>query len=248
MPVISIPVRRKKASSPVEHIVCGNSDYQIAFNFDEEWSAYETKTARFIWNGRFADVVFVGDVCDVPVISNARWCSVGVFAGDLRTTTPALIACDKSILCGEGVPADPTPDVYAQIMELLNSGGGGGADGVSPTIEVSEIEGGHRLIITDVEGVRAVDVLDGLPGKDGEDGLPGADGVGISTIEPVHVTDAPGEASAYDIYLDNGDVYEFNVWNGKDGAPYTLTDADRQDIADAVLSALPVYAGEVEDV
>lgn len=235
MPVISIPVRRKKASSPADHIVCGNSDYQIAFSFDEEWGAYETKTARFIWNGQFTDVVFTGDICDAPVISNARWCSVGVFAGDLRTTTPALIACDKSILCGGGVPADPTPDVYAQIMELLNSGGGEGADGVSPTIEVSEIEGGHRLIITDVEGVRAVDVLNGK------------DGVGIADIYPVHTSDKSGDVNTYDILLDNGNIYSFEVWNGKNGEPYTLTDADRKDIADAVLAALPVYDGEVED-
>ena len=121
MPVISIPVRRKKAISPAAHIVCGNSDYQISFNFDEEWGGHDVKTARFIWGEQFVDVVFTGDICDVPVISNAAWCAVGVFAGDLRTTTPATIACDKSILCGEGVPADPPPDVYAQIMELLNS-------------------------------------------------------------------------------------------------------------------------------
>lgn len=122
MPVINIQVRRKKAASPVARIVCGNSDYQISFNFDEEWAEHNVKTARFIWNGQYADVVFAGDVVDVPIISGAASVAVGVYAGDLRTTTPALIACDKSILCGEGAPAEPAPDVYAQIMELLNSG------------------------------------------------------------------------------------------------------------------------------
>lgn len=127
MPVINITVRRKKAISPLAHIVCGNADYQIAFHFDDEWSEYTTKTARFIWGGQYVDVVFQGDVVDVPVITNTSTCAVGVFAGDLRTTTPAFIGCDRSILCGTGSPAEPTPDVYAQIMELLNQGGGGGA-------------------------------------------------------------------------------------------------------------------------
>ena len=51
---------------------------------------------------------------------------IGVFAGDLHTSTPAYIGCEKSILCDGGAPADPTPDVYAQILALLaeiNKGG-----------------------------------------------------------------------------------------------------------------------------
>ena len=125
MPVINIQVRRKKATNAVSRIVCGNSDYVISFNFDDEWAAHHTKTARFIWNGQYQDVVFTGTTCKVPVLSNTTMVAVGVYAGDLSTTTPALIGCDKSILCGGGLPADPAPDVYAQIMELLNDGGGG---------------------------------------------------------------------------------------------------------------------------
>lgn len=123
MSVINIMVRRKKASDPVARIVCGNSGYKISFDFDAEWDAYEVKTARFIWNGKRADVVFSGNVCSVPIITNAYMCAVGVYAGDLCTTTPAKIGCDKSILCSGGLPDDPAPDVYAQIMELLNNGG-----------------------------------------------------------------------------------------------------------------------------
>lgn len=120
MPIINIQVRRKKAGNTVARIVCGNSDYKIAFNFDEEWNAQPTKTARFVWNGQFQDVVFTGNMCDVPVLNNTTLVAVGVYAGDLSTTTPALITCDKSILCEGGLPADPAPDVYAQILDLLN--------------------------------------------------------------------------------------------------------------------------------
>ena len=129
---INISIRRKKASSPASHIVCGNTDYQITFTFDSEWDAYDVKTARFIWNGQYVDVVFTGNVCPVPTIRDATLCMVGVYAGDLHTTTPAYIKCDRSILCGEGSPAAPTEDVYAQIMKLLNNGGpGGGGGGVT---------------------------------------------------------------------------------------------------------------------
>ena len=120
MPLLTIGVRNKVAESPTAHIVCGNSDYIIEFNFDEEWDSHETKTARFIYDGKQADVIFTGNTCPVPIITNARVCMVGVFAGDLQTTTPALIECEPSILCGSGVPADPTPDVYAQLLEMYD--------------------------------------------------------------------------------------------------------------------------------
>ena len=84
------------------YIVCGNSGYQIQFAFDSEWNAYSKKTARFIWNGEYTDVDFTGNTCAVPVLHNITELTVGVYAGDLSTTTPAVIDCYRSILC-EGV-------------------------------------------------------------------------------------------------------------------------------------------------
>ena len=101
-------------------IVCGNSDYQIQFAFDSEWDTAAEKTARFIYNDQYVDIVFQGDTCDVPVIRNAELLAVGVFSGNLKTSTPAFISCVKSILCQHGTPSEPTPDVYSQIIDLLN--------------------------------------------------------------------------------------------------------------------------------
>lgn len=84
------------------YIVCGNSDYQIEFSFDSEWDAYARKTARFIWNGKYKDVEFSGTICPVPVISNSNGLEVGVYAGDISTSTSALISCKKSIRCNSG--------------------------------------------------------------------------------------------------------------------------------------------------
>lgn len=82
-------------------IVCGNSDYQIVFTFDEEWDAYTTKTARFRWGGENHDVTFTGNTCDVPVISDATSVIVGVFVDEIASTS-VIIPCRRSILCSGG--------------------------------------------------------------------------------------------------------------------------------------------------
>ena len=102
--------------------VCGTSKFVVCFDFDKEWNEFETKTARFYHGGEHTDIVFTGTECKVPKIFDVKRMEVGVFAGDLNTTTPAVVGCRKSILCKSGTPADPTPDVYAQVMDLLNKG------------------------------------------------------------------------------------------------------------------------------
>jgi hypothetical protein len=56
------------------------------------------------------------------------------------------------------------------------SDGVSGKDGVSPTISVENISGGHRLIIVDAAGRRTVDILNGIDGKEGQQGLQGLQG------------------------------------------------------------------------
>lgn len=119
MPTIDVVIRDKIAQPVHGKIVCGNSDYKIRFDFDDEWAEYETKTARFNYNGKTTDVIFSGDTVNVPVLSNTILVEVGVFAGALHSTSPARIACIRSILGEEGVPEDPAPGVYDQIMSML---------------------------------------------------------------------------------------------------------------------------------
>lgn len=118
MHYINITVREKSARADDRaRIVCGNSDYAVRFDFDEEWEAYDLKTARFITEGGFfTDVQFTGSDCAVPVLTGTRTLLVGVFAGDVRTTTPAYIPAIPCITDTGGIPAAPTPDVYAQLM------------------------------------------------------------------------------------------------------------------------------------
>ena len=125
MPEINIMIKNKIAtkSNNVTYI-CDNSDYVINFDFDDEWNAYDTKTARFAYGGQYTDIIFVGNRCNVPVITNTYAFHIGVFAGDLHTTTPVRVPCRKSILSSASIHVDPTPDVYDQLMELIKGLGG----------------------------------------------------------------------------------------------------------------------------
>lgn len=120
---INVTERRAQAlGSPV--IICGNTGYTLTFTFDEEWAGLEAKTARLVYDChgevKYQDLVFTGDTVELPIFSNTRDVRVGVYAGDLITTTPARLQLKPSILCGSGVPDEPTEDVYNQIMELFN--------------------------------------------------------------------------------------------------------------------------------
>lgn len=122
MNYIKITVREKRAKcNGRERIVCGNSDYVIKFDFDDEWAAYDTKTARFVYDGgKYTDVQFTGDEVGVPVLRDTRTVSVGCYAGDIHTTTAALIQAVPCCTDPDGTPADPAPDVYNQLMERFD--------------------------------------------------------------------------------------------------------------------------------
>lgn len=117
----TVKVRGKIAAAEyTEPYVCDNSDYEIEFDFSEEWQVYELKTARFAYDGKMQDIIFEGSRCGVPRMSGIRSFKVGVFAGDLSTTTPAYIEARASILSEGGTPAAPAPDVYDQLMQRMN--------------------------------------------------------------------------------------------------------------------------------
>lgn len=94
-------------------IVCGNKDYQIEFVFDSEWDGINTKTARFVWGGAYYDQEFTGTICRVPMIVGTDSVLVGVYAGDLETTTPAVIPCQRSILCATDAPHPESGQNYS---------------------------------------------------------------------------------------------------------------------------------------
>lgn len=109
-------------------IVCGNSDYYISFTFDDEWNDYYEKTARFVFmkDGieKNIDVLFAGTICEVPILTDIDKVTIGVYAGELRTTTGAEVRCKRSVLCGFEFHKDPETDVYNQILEQISKSHG----------------------------------------------------------------------------------------------------------------------------
>ena len=76
-----------------------------------------------------------------------------------------------------------------------SSDGTNGKDGVSPTLSIENISGGHRLIIVDATGRKSIDILDGLQGPQGIQGLQG----------PKGDTGAQGPAGEQGLKGDKGD-------------------------------------------
>lgn len=69
-------------------------------------------------------------------------------------------------------------DIADQVIaneKALEEGGGGGGDVISPTIEVQQISGGHRVYITDANGTKHFDVSDGHTPVKGTDYFTEAD-------------------------------------------------------------------------
>lgn len=98
--------------------------------------------------------------------------------------------------------------------------GTNGGDGVSPVVTVTSITGGNRITITDKNGTKTVDVMDGADGsngKDGTNGTNGKDGKGIKSIARTSGTGAAGTTDTYTITYTDNTTSTFTVYNGKNG-------------------------------
>lgn len=112
-----------------EDVISHNSDYVAEFEFDEEWQD-KVKTVYFVCeDGSYQAVVMDGNSCGVPMMAGEhRRIFVGVQAGSaekpsvLKTTRPCCLKVKDSIAdyLGQPIP-DPTPDVYEQIIAMLES-------------------------------------------------------------------------------------------------------------------------------
>lgn len=112
-------LRFKKDSK--KSVIAWNTDYIVNFEFDEEWE--DPKTIRIV-NDKddvICDKLFEGNTVELPKISNTSYIGIGIFCGDLKSTTPLMLSCDKSILDFEGEPLPPSEDVYIQILNSFNS-------------------------------------------------------------------------------------------------------------------------------
>ena len=121
-----------------------------------------------------------------------------------------------------------------------------GDDGVSPTVAVSKSGKVTTISITDKNGTKTATVNDGADGKTpvkGTDYVDGKDGTSV-TVKSVSESTADGGSNVV-TFSDGKTVTIKNGSKGSKGDAYTLTATDKATIVNAVIAALPVYAGEV---
>ena len=183
---IYVEIKNKTATTDDTELICGNR-YTVVFTFDSEWDAYETKTARFTYSQdgdkKHIDVPFAGNICEMPILLATRMVSIGVFAGDLQTTTCAEKLCLKSVLCDSGLPGEPPQSVYTEIVGLCNE-----AVGTAKSVEERADSGEFK-------------------GEKGDKGDAGA----IKFIVVAELPDNPDESAIY--LMQNGDTQEQNVYD-----------------------------------
>lgn len=122
--------------------------------------------------------------------------------------TETIAALNAGVKTVEDIAEGMDAQIETALQEAKESGEFDGKDGVSPEISVEEIEGGHRVTITDASGETQVDIMNGADGADGADGINGVtftpevsqsgviswtnDG-GLPNPDSVNIKGAPGE-------------------------------------------------------
>lgn len=199
MPDINITVAHKVAVSDTQSIVCDNSDYTVHWTLDEEWSAYDTKTMRTIYmDGTFKDTVFSGDTIELPVCTVPGAVQIGLFAGDIRTSRVAILRALPSVRSAAGAPADPAPDVYDQLMDLIK--GLGGADPEAIKTAVAEYLTEHPIEETDptVPAWAKAEITGATPGQIAK--ITAVDEIGKPTAwEPVEMAGGGEELTWHEV-------------------------------------------------
>ena len=94
-------------------------------------------------------------------------------------------------------------------VEIPLPAGEDGQDGVSPTVSVTDITGGHRVTITDADGTKTFDVMDGEDGS----GSGGSVDIDDTLTQSGKAADAKvvGDALKLKFGIDGGDISKINV-------------------------------------
>lgn len=134
-------------------------------------------------------------------------------------------------------------DLTEQIeIPVVGPQGPQGEPGVSPTISVTDIAGGHRITITDATGSHSFDVMDGADGTDGSPGKDGEDGI-TPEISAAATTLAAGESAyAHTSGTVEHPLITFGIPRGADGSPGSngRDGSDGKDGADGVSPTVAV--------
>ena len=195
MPEIVVTVKNKMAVGDGSVIVCNNSDYVVRFALDSEWDALALRTMRIVYDSySHTDIAFSGDTVALPTIIDRTSIGIGLYSGDIHTSTCAMFDCERSVMGKNShAVAPPSSDVYNEIVEMINDGrlkgdkgadgtngadGANGADGVTFT---PSVDSAGNLSWTNDGGLSNPATVNikgatGATGERGEQGIPGERG------------------------------------------------------------------------
>ncbi len=239
---------------------CVNYD-RVAFTFDESWADL-VRTATFWRGSKAADVyqILLDDTneCDIPweLLQKDGYIQIGVTGigadGSLVTTQPIAQSVARGTYRDARIPSDPTPTIYEQINQQLKSCTTR-VDTLYEEAQTGRFKGdkgdkgdpGKAFTYADFTPEQLA-ALKGEKGDKGDKGDPGEPGApGAAGHSPTVTASKTGKVTT--IQVDGVTIATIN--DGADGSPgakgdpYTLTDADKQTITNAVLAALPTWTG-----
>ena len=120
------------------------------------------------WNSR---------ICSDLTVLEGMECSSHDVVDMYPDVIEAILTRVENLEGSSGLTDEQIAKAIADYLEEHPIEGGGGTpgadgkdgeDGFSPKVSVEEIEGGSRVTITDIDGDKSFDVLNGKDGKDGE--------------------------------------------------------------------------------
>ena len=169
-------------------IPCGVDGCTVTFTFDDSWSAYPTRTARFSYlqkdGWHYRDVTFTGVTASIPVLPEIDFVLIGVFAGDLQTLAPARVSCTTA--AQDSTPAADDDGYYMPYVQadgdLVWMPSRDGLPGV-PTVNIMGPEGPRgpqgAAGPQGVAGPAGPQGTTGPAGATGAAGTPGTDGYSV---------------------------------------------------------------------
>ena len=205
---------------------------KIHFVFDKSWKPLH-KVAQFTQDEiTYNRVLGIENIsCFLPAELTAGTVKMSLFGYDAEatetvraTTIVKTLHIRPSGFEVENSNVSPTPDLYQQLLQKIQSASKG-LDGKS----AFEIAVEHGFVGTETDWLESLRGADGLPGRDGTDGKNGVDG-----------TSGSDGKSAYTIAVEHGFTGTEDDWlqslkgaDGKDGITPDMSDyATKADIAD----------------
>ena len=146
----------------------------VAGNGVAQLSAYvgDTRVKSVVFTTQIANGMGFGPKPDDP---EDPWVDNVLEAGAAAVSSASTAAAEadraaEAAAGAEALVASVPATVNAALAEAKASGEFDGADGFSPIVTVTDIDGGHRVTITDVDGDHVFDVMDGEDGSGGGGG------------------------------------------------------------------------------